>query len=271
MEYVNVKGQEVPSLGFGTWQIKGRECSRAVSHALELGYRHIDTAQVYENEEYVGEGISAAGLDRDQLFVTSKVWRTNVEPDKTIESTEESLRRLDLEYIDLMLIHWPVEDVPFEKTLDAMLELREQNKIRHFGISNFTPSQVERVLDHTDVFCNQVEYHPYLDQTQLHEMAVENDMMLTAYSPLARGRVLNDRQLSAIGERYGKSPAQVTLRWLSQKENVAVIPKASSRDHRKANLEIFDFELSGEEMGQIDDLATGDRLISPSFAPNWGS
>ena len=270
MEYVNVKGESVPALGFGTWQSTGQTCEDAVRHALQLGYRHIDTAQAYENEEKVGKAIYHSGVDRDELFLTTKVWRTNMRKDDVIASTEESLRKLDTEYVDLLLLHWPVDEVPFEESIDGLLELREQQKIRHFGVSNFLPEQVEQVLEKTPIFAHQCEYHPFLDQSELVEQARSNDFMFTAYSPLARGGVLQSDILQEIGDDYGKSPAQVSLRWLVQQDNVSAIPKANSPHHRKENFKIFDFELSDEEMGQISDLARPDgRVIDPSFAPDW--
>lgn len=269
MEYVNVQGEEIPALGFGTWQITGPACQRAVLDALRIGYRHIDTAQAYENERQVGEGIAASDVDREEIFLTTKVWHRNVSHDATIRTTEQSLNRLDTDYLDLLLIHWPVEDVPVEETLDAMLELKEQEKVRNIGVSNFPPSKLQQAVDHAPIICNQVEYHPFLGQRRLLELSEEHDLMLTAYSPLARGRVLQDSTLETIGGRHDKSPAQVVLRWLIQQERVAAIPKAASHDHRVSNIDIFDFELSDDEMDDIFALDKGLRIIDPSFAPVW--
>lgn len=269
MEYVDVQGTEVPALGFGTWQLEGRECREGVEHALSLGYRHIDTAQAYQNENLVGEAIDASSVSRDDVFLTTKVWRTQAAADDVVSSTEESLRKLKTDYVDLLLIHWPVDDVPFEETLEAMNELRESGKARHIGVSNYTPPQFRTAIEAAPVATNQVEYHPYLGQEDLLEIVDAHDLMLTAYSPLARGRVLEDETLTEIGRSHDKSPAQVALRWLVQQDRVSAIPKAASADHREANLEIFDFELSDDEMARIDDLECGDRVIDPSFAPDW--
>lgn len=270
MEFVEIQGEKVPALGLGTWQSPGDTCRQAVRHALELGYRHIDTAQIYENEEFVGQGLADSNVDRDEIFLTTKVWRSKMRHDDVIASTHESLRKLGTDYVDLLLLHWPVDEVPFAESLEALIELKEQQKIRHLGISNFTPGQVDEALETTQIFANQVEYHPYLSQAELLEMAREHDHMLTAYSPLARGDVAQDSTLAEIGERYGKSAAQVALRWHIQQPNVATIPKANSAEHREANFDVFDFELSDDEMARIHELADpSGRRIDPSFAPNW--
>ncbi len=269
MEFVTVDGDDVPALGYGTWQITGPACRRAVRDALELGYRHIDTAQAYENERQVGQAIGEADVDRDEIFLTTKIWHRNLAPDDLVRTAEQSLERLQTDYVDLLLIHWPVDDVPLEASLDAMMQLRDDDKVRHLGVSNFTPSLLHRALEHAPVVCNQVEYHPYLGQQTLLEIARENDLMLTAYSPLARGRAADDPTLREIADRHDKSAAQVALRWLLQQERVATIPKAAGHDHRVANAEIFDFELSDEEMETIFELDEGQRIIDPSFAPDW--
>jgi diketogulonate reductase-like aldo/keto reductase len=218
-----------------------------------MGYRHLDTAQLYDNEESVGKGIAAADVDREDVFLTTKVWRSNLRHDDVIESVSESLDRLDVDYIDLLLVHWPHPRVPLEETLSAMAELREENLVAHLGVSNFTPAQLRearRIAD-TPIVADQVLYHPYYDQTNLVTTCQENNVALTAYSPLARGSVLSDDVLVDIGKHYDKSPAQVALRWLVQQESVVAIPKASSREHLKANLDVFDFALSEEEMARI--------------------
>jgi 2,5-diketo-D-gluconate reductase B len=271
MEYVEVQGERVPVLGLGTWQSPDTTCQEAVRHALELGYRHIDTAQAYENEEYVGRGIAESGVDRDDIFLTTKIWRSNMRHDALIDSAHESLRKLGTDYVDLLLLHWPVEEVPFKESLEALVELKEQQKIRHLGVSNYTPRQVDEALETAQIFTNQVEYHPYLAQTDLLEMAEEHNFMLTAYSPLAHGDVVGDERLSEIGEEYGKSAAQVALRWQIQQPRVSTIPKANSAEHREANFDIFDFELTDEEMAEIHQMANNGRRIDPGFAPDWES
>ncbi len=251
MEYQEIKGEKVPSLGLGTWRLSGQECIKAVERAFALGYRHIDTAQMYANEGEVGRGIQNSGVGREDVFLVTKVSTSNFSHDSVIRSTHGSLKKLGTEYVDLLLMHWPNPSVPLGETLGAMTELQEDGSVKHVGVSNFPPSMVEEAARHATVFCNQVEYHPYRAQDELLEQAREMDYLLTAYSPMARGGVLNDTTLKEIGEVYGKTPAQVALRWLIQQEKVAAIPKAASEEHLESNLDVFDFELSGEEMERI--------------------
>lgn len=269
MKHLTIKGVSVPALGFGTWDLRGGDCVEGVEHALSLGYRHIDTAQGYDNEEQVGKGLANSTVSREDFFLTTKVKPDNFEKDKVLSSTRESLGKLNTPYVDLLLMHWPNPDVPLEETLSAVTTLQEKGVIRHIGVSNFPPSMVEEARGYAEIFCNQVEYHPYLGQPKLLEQAKALDYMLTAYSPIAQGDVMNDETLEQIGEQHGKSPAQVTLRWLVQQDKVAAIPKAASGEHRESNLDIFDFELSDEEMRHIFDLHRGERLIDPDDGPDW--
>jgi len=271
MEYVNINSEEVPALGFGTWQIEGEKCTESVENALEIGYRHIDTAQAYGNEEYVGKGIKNSDVDREDIWLTTKVWRDNLNRESLKESVEESLEKLQTEYVDLLLIHWPFEEMDLEAVLEELNELVEEGKARNIGISNFNTEQIDEAAELSDkpIFTNQVEYHPFLSQEDVLEKCRKEGMMLTAYSPLARGDVLENETLQGIGEKYGKSEAQVALRWLIQQDDVVGIPKASSPEHQEANFEIFDFELEEEEMEEISELARDDRKVDPDFAPEW--
>ena len=269
MIYVNVQNEKVPALGFGTWQLSGNDCAQGVAHALSLGYRHIDTAQGYDNEARVGEGLKKSGVSRGDVFLTTKVKPDNFTHDKALSSTRESLNKLGTDYVDLLLLHWPNPDVPLEETLGALLELQRDGAVKHIGVSNFTPSLVEEAFEIAPVFCNQVEYHPYLAQDKLRTQARERGYMLTAYSPVAQGEVMDDEALSKIGERHGKNAVQVTLRWLLQQEQVAAIPKASSAEHRESNFDIFDFSLSDDEMQEISDLNKGERMVDPDDGPDW--
>ena len=251
MEYQMIKGVKVPSLGLGTWRLSGEGCVRAVERALALGYRHVDTAQMYANEGEVGRGIRNSGVDREEVFLVTKVRTSSFSHDGVIRSTRESLKKLQTEYVDLLLMHWPNPSVPLEETLGAMTELQEEGGVKHVGVSNFPPSMVEEATRHATVFCNQVEYHPYRGQDELLRQAREMDYLLTAYSPVAKGKVSRDPALKEIGQAHGKTPAQVALRWLIQQEKVAAIPKAANGDHLRSNFEIFDFELNDEEMKRI--------------------
>lgn len=269
MLFQTIQGERVPALGLGTYRLKGSECRSAVEDSIRSGYRHIDTAQAYGNEEEVGEAWTASAVEREELFITTKVAIPNLEPSKVRTTTHDSLKKLRTEFVDLLLIHWPSNDVPLEKTLDAMLRLRDEGKVRHLGVSNFTPEMVCRAAKHAPIFANQVEYHPFLSQDELLGLADRLGYLLTAYSPIARGRVSSDETLVEIGHRHGKTPAQVALRWLIQQPNVAAIPKASSAKHRRENFDIFDFSLDEGEMERIFNLASGTRIVNPAWAPAW--
>jgi 2,5-diketo-D-gluconate reductase B len=251
VEFQMIKGEKVPSLGLGTWKLSGEECVRVVERALALGYRHIDTAQMYANEGEVGRGLRNSGVSCEEVFLVTKVRTSSFSHDDVIRSTRESLKKLQTEYVDLLLMHWPNPSVPLGETLGAMTELQEEGSVKHVGVSNFPPSMVEDATRYATVFCNQVEYHPYRAQNELLGQAREMGYLLTAYSPVAKGRVLNDLTLKEIGEAHGKTSAQVALRWLIQQEKVAAIPKAASENHLRSNLDIFDFELSDEEMERV--------------------
>jgi 2,5-diketo-D-gluconate reductase B len=255
VEQQMIKGEKVPSLGLGTYRLTGEECTRTVERALVLGYRHIDTAQMYGNEAQVGQGIQSSGVDRGEIFLTTKVWPSDFSHERVIETTRESLKKLRTDYVDLLLMHWPSRNVSHEEPLGAMKELQEEGSVRHIGVSNFSASMVEEAAQHAEIFCNQVEYHPYKRQGRLLEQAREMDYLLTAYQPIARGRLMGDGTLEEIGEAYGKNLVQVALRWLIQQEKVSAIPKARSEEHLRSNLDVFDFELSDEEMERVFELA----------------
>jgi len=245
-----IQGKNVPALGFGTWQLRGEDCVRGVDHALSVGYRHIDTAQAYGNEAEVGRAIKKSGVARDDVFLVTKVRQQDFHHARVLETTQESLKKLDAGYIDLLLMHWPNPDIPLAETLGAMNELQASGLVHHIGVSNFSPTLVEEAQRYATIFSNQVEYHPYKSQTALVQQAQKEDYLLVAYSPLDRGKVQGDAALQEIGRAHGKSPAQVTLRWLVQ-QGVSTIPKAGSDQHRQDNWDIFDFELSDEEMKAV--------------------
>jgi len=246
----------VPLLGLGTYGLRGRKCSETVAQALDMGYRHLDTAQVYGNEKEVGEGIRNSGVSRDEVFITTKISKRKLNPEEILASTDESLRRLSTSYADLLLIHWPVPEMDLEACLDAMFGLKESGKIRHVGVSNFHAKLFRKAMDQGPVKCNQVEFSPYVDQRENLTTAKYAGSLITAYSPLAKGKVSRDDLLVEIGKVYQKTAAQVALRWLIQQGDVAVIPKAGGMEHLKENLQIFDFELSREDMEKISTLNT---------------
>jgi 2,5-diketo-D-gluconate reductase B len=265
---IEVQGVRVPALGFGTWQLSGSDAEEAVRDALEIGYRQIDTAQMYENEAEVGRAIAASGVPREEIWLTSKVWRDGARSDQVVAAGEQSLRRLGTDYLDLFLLHWPA-DVPIESTVEGMMRLQDAGRIRHFGVSNFPAGLLREALGHGPVFCDQVEYHPLLSIDPVLEVAQERDLLITAYSPLARGKVLESETLRRIGEAHGKTPGQVALRWLLDQPRVSPIPKASSHERRLENFDVFDFRLTDEERAEIDALAKDVRTANPGWAPHW--
>ena len=268
-----IQGVEVPEIGLGTYKLIGRAGEQAVKTALSLGYRHIDTAQDYKNEKMIGAVLRQSHVDREELFITTKVALNNLSSKKLLATTEQSLLDLEMDYVDLLLIHWPNPEVELRETLDAMLTLRDQGKVLHIGVSNFPLGLLEEAQEEISesIFCNQVEYHPLLGQIDLLDYAAENDMMLTAYSPLGQGNVLDVPLLNELGEKYGKTSSQIALRWLIEQEQVVVIPKASSREHLEQNLDIYDFELEDDDFYMIDDLDKTRRFIDPDFAPDWNA
>ena len=264
---LEIQGSTVPKLGFGTWEILGRDCEEAVADALEIGYRHIDTAQAYDNEAEVGNALAASAIPRKELWITTKLWREDY--GRVRDSARESLEKLQIDCIDLLLLHWPNPEFPLAATLDALATLREEGLIKHFGVSNFPAGMLREALAIAPILADQVEFHPFLGQDALVALAAERDFMVTAYSPLARGRVPRDETLRAIGEAHGKTAGQVALRWLLDKPNVSTIPKASSHERRVENFEVFDFELSDDERARIDALPKDERVIDPGWAPDW--
>ena len=257
MEFETIHGEEIPKIGFGTWNLRGEECIRAVGSAFELGYRHIDTAEMYANEQQVGRAIQDSGLERGEIFLTSKVLSSNLRHDAVLEACSRSLHKLNLDFIDLYLIHSPNSRVPIEETMRALKTLVEQGEVRTIGVSNFSIQQqaAAQASSAAKLLTNQVIYHSQYPQRELLEYCRENDVMITSYSPLARGRLAKNRGLQAIGDRYGKSVAQIALRWVVQQPNVVTIPKSSSRARQLENIEIFDFALADEEMTEVAALS----------------
>jgi diketogulonate reductase-like aldo/keto reductase len=270
MEYVQLHGDNVPALGFGTWLLRDEACYEGLKHALELGYRHIDTAQGYDNEQVVGQALVDSGIARGDIFLTTKVKPDNFSPTDLLDSSRESLRKLQTDHVDLLLLHWPNPNIPLEDTLAALQQLQDEGATRHIGISNFPPLQAAQAAAQVKIFCNQVEYHPFLAQSKLLAQAAELDYMLTAYSPIARGKVIGDDVLEQIAHTHHKTSVQVTLRWQVQQARVSTIPKAASAAHRESNFDIFDFELSEDEMNAIFALNREERLVDPEgLAPAW--
>ena len=260
----------MPALGLGTWENDDpAQCTESVKTALEAGYRHVDTAQIYGNEAAVGEGIAAADVDRDDVFLATKVWIDNLAPEDVAASTRESLQKLDTGYVDLLYVHWPAGEYDPEETLPAFAELRDDGLIDRIGVSNFEPEHLDAATDVLGEapFANQVECHPLLRQEELREYAAANDVELVGYSPLARGQILDDPTVAEIAEKHGVSAAQVSLAWLLTKENVAAIPKATSRDHIRDNYAARNLELDAADIEKLDGIDREERLIEIDGAP----
>jgi len=268
---IDANGARIPVIGLGTWELRGQTCAQVVEHALRLGYRHVDTAQIYENEREVGNGLRSSGVRRDDIFITTKVWPDYFAPDDLERSVKESLAKLRLPAVDLLLLHWPNPQVPLAETLGALAHAKRLGLTRHIGVSNFTVALIEQAVAQCPepLVCDQVEYHPYLDQTKVRAACDWHGLALVAYSPIARGRIINDETLVQIGRAHGKTATQVCLRWLVQ-QNVVAIPRTSRIERLSENIEIFDFELSAEEMDRIFACAhPNGRLTNFGFAPKW--
>ena len=261
----------MPVLGLGTWENDDpAQCTESVKTALETGYRHVDTAQIYGNEAAVGDGIAAADVDRDDVFLATKVWIDQLAPEDVAASTRESLEKLGTEYVDLLYVHWPAGAYDPEETLPAFAELRDDGLVDRIGVSNFEPHHLDAATDALGEapFANQVEMHPLLRQEELREYADANGVELVAYSPLARGNVLGDPAITHIAEKHGVSAAQVSLAWLREK-GVTAIPKATGEDHIADNWASLGLELDAEDVEAIDTLGRTDRQLNPDFGPDW--
>jgi len=260
---------DMPMLGLGTWENDDHDaCVESVKTALEMGYRHVDTAQAYRNEDAVGEGLAAANVDREDVFLATKVWTSQLAHDDVVASTEASLDRLGTDYVDLLYIHWAAGEYDPADTLPAFDELRDRGLIRHVGVSNFEPDHVERAREILDapVYANQVEMHPHLQQDDLREYAAETDLDLVAYSPLIRGAVFDVPTLQDIAQKHDASEAQVSLAWLREKD-VTAIPKATSEAHIRDNWESLAVDLDDEDVARIDAIETTERVVHPDWAP----
>ena len=273
MHHIQANGASIPLIGLGTWELRGRSCARLVDAALQLGYRHIDTAEMYDNEREVGEGLRASGIARDDVFVTTKIWPSHFTQRELERAAKASLARLRLGEVDLLLLHWPNPQVSLSETLAALCTVKRMGLARHIGVSNFTVPMVEEAvkLASEPIVCNQIEVHPFLDQSKLIAACRRLGIAIVAYSPIARGGAKNDKVLARIGKTHGKSAAQVSLRFLVQR-SIAVIPRTSRIERLAENLAIFDFELSAAQIAEIDALASRDgRIVDYAYSgsPQW--
>jgi 2,5-diketo-D-gluconate reductase B len=275
MDLVEANGARIPAIGLGTLGLKDAVCVDAVNAALRLGYRHIDTAERYGNEAEVGEGLhqglAAAGFKRDDVFVTTKVYHDKLAAADFERSLDESLKKLRLAFVDLLLIHWPNPKVPLAETIGALCKATREGKTRHIGVANFTTTLLDEAakLATEPLVTNQIEVHPFLDQSKVVAACRRHRLSVTAYCPLARGKVPGNELLERIGKAHGKSSAQVSLRYLLQ-QGMIVIPRTAKPEHLAANLAASDFTLSDAEMRDIDGLKRSDgRVVNPPHAPQW--
>lgn len=267
----DANGATIPLIGLGTWQLSGSTCVRIVSEALKLGYRHIDTASMYGNEEAVGEGMRASRVPRDQIFLTTKVWQDDLRANDFQRSVEASLRKLKLPFVDLVLIHWPNSRVPLAETIGALNKVKRDGLTRHIGVSNFTVALVDEAvrLSAEPLVTNQVEMHPFIDQSKVLAACRRHGLSVTAYCPIARGDAAGDKVLERIGKAHGKSGAQVSLRYLVQ-QGIIAIPRTSKVGRLKENFAVFDFALSEAEMAEVHRLGHRDgRVVSWGGEPAW--
>ena len=273
MQTVSANGANIPVLGFGTFRMPGPDVLRIVPQAIRLGFRHIDTAQIYRNEAQVGEAIEASGVARSDIFLTTKVWVDNYKHDDFLASVDESLKKLRTDYVDLLLLHWPSSGVPLAEQIGALNAVKKAGKVRNIGVSNFNTALMAKSveLSQASLATNQIEYHPYLDQSKVLDAARATGMSVTAYYAMADGKVPNEPLLKDIGARHGKTAAQVVLRWLIQQKDVITLSKTATESRLKENIDIFDFDLSSDEMASIHKLARPNgRIVSPGgLAPDW--
>jgi 2,5-diketo-D-gluconate reductase B len=269
---LRAKGASIPAIGFGTSQLG--DCTDVVAKALEIGYRHIDTAWKYGSEKGVGKGIKASGVPREDIFLTTKVSHEYLRADDFARSVEESLDNLQVDYVDMLHVHWPtVDNIPLAETMDALAKAKRDGKTRHIGVANFNIALVEEAmrLCPEPLATLQAEYHPYLDQSKVLAACRRWGMVFTAYCPLARGRLFTDPVLGEIAQKRGKTLAQIALRWQMQQGNISAIPRSANPKHMAESLQVFDFELSQDEMSRITALAKPDgRIANPKGrAPAW--
>lgn len=263
----------MPNPGFGTFRLEGDTLRNSLRTALDAGYRHVDTAQIYGNEAEVGDVLADSGIARDEIFLTTKVWYDRLVPGDLEKSVDESLERLKTDYVDLLLIHWPSpnDEVAMEDYLPALHRVKASGKARHIGVSNFTCDQLDRavsIVGRGEILTNQIEVHPFLQNRQVIEKCQEHGIEVTAFMPLAVGKVMEDATLQQIAEHHDASPAQVALAWLNA-QGIVTFPSSTKEKNIRSNLAAFDLTLSDEEIQVIATLDRGERIADPDFAPNW--
>jgi 2,5-diketo-D-gluconate reductase B len=271
MDHLQTQGISLPRLGLGTFRMQGDVCRAAVESALALGYRHIDTAEMYANEEAIGAAIAASSVPRKDLHITTKVWNENLAPDAIRRAFETSLKKLQLDQVDLYLVHWPAGRMNLPAMFETLMKLKEDGRTRAIGVANFNIALLKTVVEQikAPIACNQVEYHVFLDQTPLRKYLASRSIPLVAYCPLAQGRAASDETLMKIGRKHGATAAQVALKWLLDQDEVVAIPKASRAESQKANLKAIHIGLDDEDRAAIAALPKNKRFVNPGFAPEW--
>lgn len=268
---IGTNGLAMPKLGIGTSGMDGRDCQTSIGRALSLGYRHIDTAEMYANEAAIGAGIVDSGVARSEIFLTTKVWHEHLSPDGIRRAIEASLAKLRTDYVDLLLIHWPSAMMDMEAALATMAQLQYERMIRHFGVSNFTVALMRQAVETigANIACNQVEYHLLLDQSAVLNYARSHGITVTAYCPLARGNLGDLPAIASIAAKHSATPEQIALKYLLDQDDVAAIPKAIHEDHQRANLAALALTLDDEDRAALTSLPKNQRFVDPNFAPEW--
>jgi 2,5-diketo-D-gluconate reductase B len=271
MDHIDTQGIRLPRLGLGTYRMQGDACRAAVESALALGYRHLDTAEMYGNEEAIGAALASAGVPRGELHVTTKVWHENLAPDAIRRAFDTSLKKLRLDHVDLYLVHWPSRSMKLPAVLETLVKLKEEGRTRAIGVANFTVALLRSAVEDVKapIACNQVEYHAMLDQSKVRQYLGSKGIPLVAYCPLAQGRFATDETLAAIGRKHDASAAQVALKWLLEQDGVCAIPKASRKESQQANLDALKLTLDDDDRKKIAGLRKDMRCVSPGFGPDW--
>ncbi len=265
--------KDMPQLGVGTFRLEGDTARQSVRDALDIGFTHIDTAQFYGNEEHVGDALQTSGVDRADVFVTTKVWWESLGASDFIPSVHESLSKLKLEHLDLLLIHWPYpgDDIPMKEYLELLAQAKDEGLTRHIGVSNFTIAQLREavsILGKGEILTNQIELHPFMQNRQVVEACHDLGISVTAYMPFAVGKVMSNEVLKNIAAEHNATPAQVVLAWMDKK-GIHTIPSSTNKDHLQDNFDYTHVTLSDQDMALIDNLDNGDRIVDPDFAPDW--
>ena len=271
MEYLQSQGIRLPRLGLGTYRMQGDVCRAAVESGLAVGYRHIDTAEMYGNEDAIGAAIASSGVPRGELHVTTKVWNENLAPDAMRRAFDTSLKKLRLDVVDLYLVHWPKPGMHLPSMFETLMKLKEQGRTRAIGVANFNIALLKTVVEElkAPIACNQIEYHVMLDQSKVKKYMDSKSIPLVAYCPLAQGRAVADETLIAIGRKHNAGAAQVALKWLLDQDGVAAIPKASRAESQQANLDALKLRLDDADRAAIAALPKNQRCVSPGFGPDW--